>query len=281
MSKYHAGGRMKASEWNEVSKADEHPTRVFCIYCNENIIKKIERVKYHLERCAKRKAALSETEPMPCCSSSESDITNISNLSDSNQSNVCEASLTYDKDINVENLLPSTSQKRSCMAVTSTPIKLKKQKTLSSFVFRTTPEEIEQLDLKVAKFFFSSNIPFRAADNREFKEMIKALRPGYEPPNRKAIGSTLLSKVNEEAKKSLQLDVRTKTVTLLQDGWSSVTNDPVIAHSIHNGKEAYLLSATDPGSEKKSAEYIAQLAKDAINVAKEKYNKEVSEFPVY
>ena len=35
------------------------------------------------------------------------------------------------------------------------------------------------------------------------------------------------------------------TITLIQDGWSSVRNDPIIAHSIHNGKTPYLISAIE------------------------------------
>ena len=131
MSKYHAGGRLKASEWNELSSVDEHPTRVFCIYCNENIIKKIERVKAHLERCTKKRQALSESEP--CCSTSSRQ----SSISNESDSNVSETSQANDSDMNhmmtdisIENLSPSTSQTRCYTPVTSTSTKIKKQKTL-------------------------------------------------------------------------------------------------------------------------------------------------------
>ncbi|RXG69277.1 hypothetical protein Avbf_03528 [Armadillidium vulgare] len=65
-------------------------------------------------------------------------------------------------------------------------------------------------------------------------------------------------------------------VTLMQDGWSTVGNDPIIAHRIHNRSKSYLVSAVDSGSHAKTAEYCAQAAKDAIKKAKETYNKDVN-----
>ena len=65
-------------------------------------------------------------------------------------------------------------------------------------------------------------------------------------------------------------------VTLIQDGWTTVSNDPIIAHSTHNGRKPYLISAVDAGSHSKTAEYCTQAAKDAIKIAKETFNKDVS-----
>lgn len=266
MPKYHSGGRSKASEWNEFTIVDENPTRVYCNHCKETVIKKIERVKAHLKKCSKRKefseASSSRSSTLSMCVNDSDD--NVSEISEINK-------------VSSEDLADLSSSTNICEFVSSTPMKkIKKQTNISSFVVRTTPEEKEQLDLKIAKFFFSANVPFSVTENHEFKEMIKALRPGYEPPNRKLLGSTLLSKVNDEATKSLKVDLKTKSVTLLQDGWSSVTNDPIIAHSIHDGKQPHLLFVTDAGSHKKTAEYCAELAKGAINIAKEKYNIDVS-----
>ena len=65
-------------------------------------------------------------------------------------------------------------------------------------------------------------------------------------------------------------------VTLVQDGWSMVSNDPIIAHSIHNGSKLYLISAVDAGSHSKTAEHCTQAVKDVIKIAKETFNKDVS-----
>ncbi|XP_065683992.1 uncharacterized protein LOC124814024 [Hydra vulgaris] len=64
-------------------------------------------------------------------------------------------------------------------------------------------------------------------------------------------------------------------VTLIQDGWNTFSNDPIIAHSIHSKNKPYLISAIDTRSQSKTAEYCAQAAKDAIKIAKETFNKDV------
>ena len=46
-------------------------------------------------------------------------------------------------------------------------------------------------------------------------------------------------------------------VTLIQDGWSMVSNDPIIAHSIHNGSNLYLISAVDARSHSKTKIYYS------------------------
>ena len=80
----------------------------------------------------------------------------------------------------------------------STPMKVQWQTSISKFVATTTSNQKDELDLQVARFFFSANIPFNVVENLEFTKLLKKLRPGYEPPNRKQISSELLVKVNEE-----------------------------------------------------------------------------------
>ncbi|XP_065684997.1 uncharacterized protein LOC124807724 [Hydra vulgaris] len=152
---------------------------------------------------------------------------------------------------------------------------MQQQTSISKFVTTTTSNQKDEPDLQVARFFFSANIPFNVVENLEFTKLLKKLRSGYEPPNRKQISSELLVKINEEVINLMKNDLADDSaVTLIQDGWSTFSNDPIIAHSIHSKNKPYLISATDTGSQSKTAEYCAQAAKDAIKIAKETFNKD-------
>lgn len=59
--------------------------------------------------------------------------------------------------------------------------------------------------------------------------MVSALRPGSTPPTRKLIGSTLLDETFEDIIEDTKQSLHGKKVTLIQDGWSDVHNEPVIA----------------------------------------------------
>ena len=147
---------------------------------------------------------------------------------------------------------------------------------MNAFVTRTSAGKKEEIDVNVAKFFFSENISFVAAEGDEFKKLCEVLRPGYKPPNRKIIGGRLLDHVYDEVIADTKEKMKAKdTVILTQDGWSSVTNDAVIAHSFYDGKTNYLLNVKDTGSNKKTAEYCFELLDEAISEIKDKYDKSV------
>ena len=129
-----------------------------------------------------------------------------------------------------------------------------------------------KLDDQIAKFFYACNIPFNVAEHPQWLKMIELLRPGYLPPNRKALAGPLLEKTHGEIELNMQEDLHQKEVTLIQDGWSDIHNTPVIASSIHAEDKSYFLSAEQTGANKKTKEYCATIALDAINQCKTKYN---------
>ena len=107
--------------------------------------------------------------------------------------------------------------------------------------------------------------------------MICSLRPGYEPPNRKLIANELLEKVHEEVTHSINSAMKqtSKVLTVMQDGWSSCSNDPILAHSVHDGENSTLISVVDCKAEKKTAEYCLEKICEAIDHLKVTKNKEV------
>uniref|UniRef100_A0A6P7H6W0 Uncharacterized protein LOC114347821 n=1 Tax=Diabrotica virgifera virgifera TaxID=50390 RepID=A0A6P7H6W0_DIAVI len=132
-------------------------------------------------------------------------------------------------------------------ALTNVPIKRKRQAGIESFVVQTSASEKQKLDIKIAKFFYGCNIAFNIADNKLFKDMICALRPGYDPPSRKKVSGELLDTVYKEIEETLKSELSAEDVsfTMMQDGWSSIKNDPIIATSIHTGERSILIDAVE------------------------------------
>ena len=62
-----------------------------------------------------------------------------------------------------------------------------------------------------------------------------------------------------------------KAMTLIQDGWSDIHNNPVIDTAIHRGSKTYFLNAVDTSAHKKTASYCASLFEKAISEAELKF----------
>jgi hypothetical protein len=165
--------------------------------------------------------------------------------------------------------VPTSITEASSRSFGSPPAK--KQSKLS-FVSKTTLEEKQMLDSKLAKYIYSSNCPFNVVNNPEFKDFVTALRPSYCPPSSKVLGGSLLDKSYEEIKKEVATELSGKEVVMQQDGWSTCQNQPIIAHSATAGNKNYFLSATNTGTNIKSAEYCQNLLEEQIKEAEEVYN---------
>jgi hypothetical protein len=163
-------GRKKGSEWTEVSEIEGDRLSVQCDHCLQKISAKIERVRNHLEKCKDRQK---NKEPEPRPSSSMSNISSLSMESD-------------------------VSLSEGSSASSSTPAKKFKAGSLKDFVVKTSHGQKDALDKQVARFFFSSNIPFKSVESPEFVKLCADLRPGYTPPSRRKIGGDLLEEVYDD-----------------------------------------------------------------------------------
>ena len=111
-----------------------------------------------------------------------------------------------------------------------------------------------------------------------FKTLCSQLRPGYVPPCRKKIGSVLLDKIFDEENSKLKDNaLKTDSVLVLsQDGWSSVSNNPIIAHSVLVNGKSFLLNLENAGSNTKTALYCYSLTEQTLEKIKDDYGKEVT-----
>lgn len=69
-----------------------------------------------------------------------------------------------------------------------------------------------------------------------------------------------------------------KSATLVQDGWSTNSNDPVIGSCISAEVNIFYLSSVYTGDNTKSADYCRKLAEDAILETKRDFNCEIKSF---
>lgn len=188
--------------------------------------------------------------------------------------------------------LTSTPHKRSSSALSimtnisdtesENSVKIKKAKTsilpsIDRFVQKTTAAEKDLLDLQFARTFYACNIPFNVADNDQMKKLISMLRHGsYKNPSREQLRTTLLDSVYDECKATLSSSLKGQQVTLIQDGWSNIHNQPVIGTCLHNGTKPFFIRSVDSGAEKKTAEYCANIAEQEIHHCETNFGCRVS-----
>ena len=66
-----------------------------------------------------------------------------------------------------------------------------------------------------------------------------------------------------------------KKVTIQQDGWSNVKEDPIIATCESVDGKCYFLDAKEPGAKKKSADICKDMLRDSISTAEKQYGCKV------
>src|SRR5215813_9340948 len=131
------------------------------------------------------------------------------------------------------------------------------------------------LTCRLRSLFYSCNIPFNVVEQEEFVTLIQKLRPGYKPPSRTALSENLLNEVTSLLDNKMMSALESKECTLIEDGWSNVHNESVIASCLHANGKLYFLNAEECGSNKKSAEYCKIITEKSIKIAEEKYKAKV------
>ncbi|XP_064469683.1 uncharacterized protein LOC135384411 [Ornithodoros turicata] len=240
-------GRKPFPEWAEV---EETGTKVKCKHCNQEVSARIERIRAHLSGCKMRISQRNKNTARSQPSYMEGNL-------------ALEDTLPFEDDT-VEDCAPGPSKRKQS------------QPAISAYGVTTSKKQKGGLDAKVATFFYACNVPFNVAQRKEFKDMVASLRPGYGPPDRKQLGGKLLDDAFQAVEDSLKKELTSvKSVTLLIDGWSSCQNDPVTAVSVHTGQKSYLLDMYDSGSQKKTAEYCAARAEDAMKKIQDNFGCDV------
>jgi len=149
------------------------------------------------------------------------------------------------------------------------------QLDLHSHLIKTSSGKKEELDDKVAEFVYACNLPFSIVEHPTFITLVTALRPGYQLPTRKALGLTQLDKTHAKLQADMKSKLHGKIVTIQQDGWSNIHNDPIVASCVSVEGSSYFIDAKDTGSTAKTAQNCKEMIKDSKTFAETQYGCKV------
>ena len=151
----------------------------------------------------------------------------------------------------------------------------KRQLDLNSHVVHTPAATKDDLDDKTAEFLYGCNLPFSIVEHPLFKSLVSSLRPGYQPPSRLAVSNKLLDKCHDKHQAVMKQLLNNKTVTMQQDGWSAVENDPVIATSVVSDGKGYFVDTKDTGTSHNTAEACKAMFEGSKSHAESMYGCKV------
>ena len=114
-------------------------------------------------------------------------------------------------------------------------------------------------------------MPSSVVENPLFKDMVSALRP----PSRDTLSNKLLDTTHDKLQVHTKARLNNKTMTMQQDGWSTVQNDPVIATCVTSQGKGYFVDAKDTGTAHKTAENCKTMPLDSESTAEQMYGCKV------
>lgn len=265
-------GRYRGLEWSEfeeISQTNDKQTikKQKCRHCGEKISPKIERLREHLKKCTTYQTKLTKNKERE---ESSDDISLLSFCEETEPGT--SASTVYTPPLK-RSASQSSISKHSMDSGSSVTV----TQNINKFIYKTTEAEKKLFDLQFARIFYACNIPFSVAENEHMVKFIHMMRSGsYKPPNRRDVGGYLLDEVNRECEEIMVTELDGKNVTLIQDGWSNIHNQPIIGTCLHNGSRSYFIRSVDTGTEKKTANYCSELAEKEIDYCEEKFKCKVN-----
>ena len=142
-------------------------------------------------------------------------------------------------------------------------------------VVRTSAEEQFIYEMQVTRLIAATNLPFAAVEHPEFLKLMQMLRPGVRLPSRKQVSSTLLPKVYDCELEIVKKFCMGKMASLSMDGWSNITNDPVVGVALSVGEKTFLVETIDTSGVPHTAEALQDYCEKAIEGVEAKFNVEV------
>ena len=141
----------------------------------------------------------------------------------------------------------------------------KRTPDMTYFVCSSSKIDNQKLDEAVVNFFNATNTPFQRVEHKAFKELLKAVRPSYTPPDRQRLTNELLEKVHNNCEEKTKAQLSGKEVSLSLEGWFNVHNGPLacMAATTTSG-ESFLIDCVDTKDNSHTAEYLESIAKDGI-----------------
>lgn len=274
-----SGGRKRDTIWIKYFELPNVPgktgKKVKCKRCGKIFQGLVDRMKKHSEDCVEDSAKL---KAITNKNGTEPDYNNDTVSTAAHNQNTSE---THDKTIEVcqvPNTLKMISSAPSTSQVGSTH-KKRADRTMDSYVTKTTSTEKNRLDELCAKFIYSTNSAFQLVENRYFVEFCAAMRPGYSPPTRKSIGEPLLNNMYETLSASCRDELDGQVVNLSIDGWSNIRNEPIVCATItKDSGKVYLVNTLNTAGSSHTSEYLLKIVQETIKQTTEKFSCTVGSF---
>ncbi|GBC25749.2 uncharacterized protein LOC113020255 [Rhizophagus irregularis DAOM 181602=DAOM 197198] len=143
-------------------------------------------------------------------------------------------------------------------------------KNQTSISDSTNPEEqpLDKMDAdkKLARFFYSTGIPFTVVENPYWLEFIKAIQPAYISPNRRNLANNLLDAEYQVERQDLNTILeQASNITLASDGRSNIRRESVLNFVLCLPKPVFY-GTKYTGVESHTAEFIYCEFKSIIEV---------------
>nr|KAJ0190830.1 hypothetical protein LSAT_V11C800390750 [Lactuca sativa] len=235
---------------------DMHDRKVKCKFCNSVCSGGIFRFKHHLARTRNNVA--------PCDKVPENVRLEFCRLLEENDMvtkkkrgafSTSEDDEVYERQARGSNLENNVTKKG------------KVQSTMNS-IFKK--EERERVCQQIARFFYTSAIPFNCVKNPEFRKMIEMIGEfgrGLNPPSYHEIRVTMLKK-EVDYTKSLMEDYKKewkKTgCTLMSDGWSDRKNRSICNFLVNSPRGTIFLASIDTSDIIKTKEKVFAMLDDFV-----------------
>jgi hypothetical protein len=135
-----------------------------------------------------------------------------------------------------------------------------REDTRDAWVDKCSISQNAELDLLLAKAFYSGGIPHSFVDNPEFRKFLNHIRPAYRPPNRQRLSGGLLDSVHAQVSKQVEQKIREEAgrLTLTTDGWSNIRNEPVVNYILVSPSTSLFIGTDYNGPERHTKEFIAE-----------------------
>lgn len=259
------GGRPRSLIWEHFITVGEGTSRkAQCKICFQTFAGKPARMETHRNKCLKAQGKTSQ-------------IAQATNVSQRNCTTEPNSSVSVPVLVPPSTPPPPTSPTPALLIPPTTKHTTKqKQPHMDSHVIKTTATEKGDIDQLIADFIFATNLPFQIVEHPYFHRVCSALRPGYKPPTAKQVGSQLLDYTHARLQSTMKSNLDGKVVTLQQDGWTNIKDDPIIATTINSDGQSFFLDAVEPGCKKKTSDLCKDMLLASIKDAEDLYGCKVA-----
>ena len=127
-----------------------------------------------------------------------------------------------------------------------------------------------------AKKLKQQTLGFKGTKQVELKKLVAMLKPGAIIPDRRNIGGNLLDEIYEEEQAKVKHLISGMSATIAIDGWSTITNQPIIGICIYAAGNCYLVDTIDTTGDSHTTEFLVDLLLHQIEEIQEKWEVNIT-----